>query len=447
MTLSRRNALKLGIAAALASAAGRAASNELLGKKVIVIGAGIAGLAAAKELQGRGAEVVVLEAEDYVGGRIRTDWSLDAPFEHGAGWIHGPSKKNPIKKLADQVRAETYLTDDDSLNVFDRKGRALTDSGWEKFDRIYERLEERFLEGDWEGDKRSLFEAINDIAPELLDDPLGLWMLSAYTEFDLGAPIKDISIANAFEDKAFKGADVIMTGGYDQILRPLADGLDIRRQTPVSQITFDGNGASVDGMDADFVVCAVPLGVLKAGTISFDPALPSNIKNAIDEIGFGAVTKIAMKFDDPFWDLKTQYFGIMTKPMGRWNYWMSYHKINKQNILLGLSFGQYAPRADEMSDAEMTDDALKVLRSVWGGNVGEPRAVVRTGWTTNPNFRGAYSYPQVGGSIAQFEAFGQPVADRIFFAGEHTIFDYHSTTHGALMSGQRAARAIVELVR
>lgn len=447
MHLSRRNALRLGIAAAVTGMARNATAQELRGKKVIVIGAGISGLTAAQELQGRGAEVTVLEAEAYIGGRIRTDMSLGAPFEHGAGWIHGPSSKNPIRQLADKVAAETRKTDDDSLDIYDGKGRALSDSGWEKFDRIYDQLERRIIERDWGNDGRSLQEAIEAIAPVLLNDPLGRWMLSAYTEFDVGARIEDISAANAFADKEFEGADVILPAGYDAILAPLVKGLDIRLQTPVSQITYGDDGASVDGNSADFVVCTVPLGVLKAGTITFDPALPAPIQNAIDEIGFGAVTKIAMKFDEPFWDLDTQYFGIMTKPVGRWNYWMNYRKFSDQNIFLGLSFGQYAPVADKMSDAEMSDDALNVLRSVWGTDVGEPREVRRTDWTANPNFRGAYSYPQVGGTVAQFEALQQPVANRIFVAGEHTIFEYHSTTHGALISGQRAAQAIIELAQ
>lgn len=447
MHLSRRNALKLGIAAAVSGMARNASAKELTGKKVIVLGAGISGLAAAKELQSRGAEVTVLEAGDYVGGRIRTDMSLGAPFEHGAGWIHGPSKKNPIRQLADQVAAETYKTDDDSLEMFDGRGRALSDSGWEKFDRIYEQLDRRIIERDWGRDERSLQEAIKAIAPVLLNDPLGRWMLSAYTEFDIGAPIEDISAANAFSDKEFGGADVILKAGYDAILAPLVDGLDIRLQTPVSRVTYDDNGVSVDGNDADFVVCTVPLGVLKAGAITFDPPLPDTIRNAIDGVGFGAVTKIALKFDEPFWDTDIQYFGVITEPVGRWNYWANYRKFSDQNIFLGLSFGRYAPAADAMTDAEMTDDAMKVLRSVWGSDVGEPLAVRRTNWTTNPHFRGAYSFPQVGGTTAQFDAFQEPVANRMVMAGEHTIFNYHSTTHGALMSGQRAARAIAELAR
>jgi monoamine oxidase len=85
------------------------------------------------------------------------------------------------------------------------------------------------------------------------------------------------------------------------------------------------------------------------------------------------------------------------------------------------------------------------LRSVWGTSVGTPQQVLTTHWSQDPHFLGAYSYPQVGGSTAQFEEFEKPIVDRLFFAGEHTVFDYSGTTHGALMSGRRAAKDILAL--
>ena len=91
-----------------------AEKNTLSGKKVIVIGAGISGLSAANLLSKHGANVLVIEAKDYIGGRIKTDWSLGAPFEFGAGWIHGPSNSNPIKNLADKNGSKYFLTDNQS---------------------------------------------------------------------------------------------------------------------------------------------------------------------------------------------------------------------------------------------------------------------------------------------------------------------------------------------
>jgi monoamine oxidase len=310
----------------------------MAGKKVIVVGAGIARLAVPKQLHMLGATVVVLESGNYVGARIRTDWSLGAPFEFGAGWLHGPSRRNPIRKLADSIDAPIVGTDDDNLEVFDMQGQPLTEDDFDRLDSMYERLERTLNRVDENNDTRSIHAVVSDEAPDIMQDPMGRWILSAFTEFDIGAGIEDISAAHALSDEAFIGKDVIFTKGYDTILAPLYEGLDIRLNAPVSKISYHNEGVTVDGMAADYVVCSVP----------FNPELPVNIKTTIDQIGFGSVTKIALEFDAPFWDISTQYFGIMTEPKGRWNYWLNYRTFSSENILLGLSVGQYAPIADKI---------------------------------------------------------------------------------------------------
>jgi monoamine oxidase len=443
MTITRRAALKLSITAFLGGLATRSRAQDMAGTKVIVIGAGFAGLAAAKQVQEQGADAIIFEAGSYIGGRVRTDRSLGAPFELGAGWIHGPSRQNPTQRLANLVNARTYVTDDDNFDVFDPQGNALSDAQYERLDELYEYLEEILFYPVRSG-QQSVEEVLTRIDPDIVNDPLGRWMLSAYFEFSIGAGIGDISAANGFESSSFDGADVILTEGYDSIIAPLAAGLDIRLNTSVSKIWYDDDGVEVDGEPADYVVCTVPLGVLKSGKITFDPPLPRELRDAISEIGFGSVTKIAIKFPEPFWDTGTQYFGMMTEPKGRWNYWLNYRTFSDENILLGLSVGDYAPFADRMSKAAMTEDALDVLRSVWGDKVGVPTAVLTTHWSQDPHFLGAYSYPQAGGLIAQFRAFEKPVSNRVLFAGEHTEFDHLGTTHGALLSGRRAADAILK---
>jgi len=105
----------LATGALITSPMGMARARSLSGKKVIVIGAGVSGLAAAQSLSKQGADVTVIEAKLHIGGRLRTDYSMSVPFEYGAGWIHGPSENNPVKRLADAVGAKTIVTDNDNF--------------------------------------------------------------------------------------------------------------------------------------------------------------------------------------------------------------------------------------------------------------------------------------------------------------------------------------------
>ena len=417
----------------------------------MVIGAGIAGLGAARSLVNQGADVVVLEAKPHIGGRIATDYSLGTPFEVGAGWIHGPSDDNPVKQLAAAVGAKTTVTEDDNLVVFDAEGEDIGDASLDRIVADWHRLLLRIDDTLELGDTRSLHAAIAELSPGALSDPGIMWALSAYTEFSKGAPIETLSAVYHDDDAVFPTPDVVITSGYDKILNPIAAELDIRLSTGATGIAYGDDGVTirigVGDLEADYVVCSIPLGVLKAGSIVFEPPLPHRHRNNIQALGFGTVTKIALLFENLFWDANTQYFGIMTEPKGRWNYWLNYRTFSAQNILLGVSVGAYAPIADRMADDAMAADALDVLRGVWGDSVGEPRETRTTHWSTDPHTLGAYSYPGPSGEPSQFNDLAIPVADRLFFCGEHTTFDYAGTTHGAYMTGLRAAEQIIEATR
>lgn len=452
---SRRRFLAAALLASGALAAtplGRARAQALAGKTVIVVGAGIAGLGAARALANQGAQVIVLEARDRIGGRLATDWSLgaDAPFEIGAGWIHGPSPDNPAKQLADAAGCSYFRTADESLRLFNADGVE-----WDAEEIAW--VDEEWAEALWTvdqtleySDRRSLARAIRDLYPSALQEPGLRWALSAYTEFSKGAPIEDLSAVYHDDDKAFDGADVVVANGYDTLLRPIAEGLDIRLNTPVEWIwhdAADGTEVGLPGggtLSADYLICTLPLGVLKAGTVEFDPPLPSGHRDRIEGLGFGSVTKLALKFEQPFWDTQTQYFGIVTEPKGRWNYWLNYRTFSRENVLLGLSVGAYAPVADAMDDAAMRADGLEVLRGVWGEAVPEPTQMLATRWSQDPFALGAYAYPRPGGRPSQFDDLGEMIAGRLVLAGEHTTFDYAGTIHGAYMEGLRAAEAVIE---
>ena len=413
---------------------------------VIVIGAGISGLAAANRLVERGYDVLVVEATERIGGRIRTDRSLGAPFEVGAGWIHGV-EGNPVLDLAKAVHSRIFVTDDDSFQIFTAGG---TPQDYDCIDDQYDRFVEVCEEASsLAGEDQSLERAISMVSGETARDPILRWMFSAYTEFDTGGPLDELSARYFDADDAFDGDDVILVSGYDEILRPLAKDLDITLGAPVDRIERRvGKGATVfaqgEAQEARFVICTCPLGVIQSGAIAFDPPLPSGHRDRIRRLAMGNVTKLALKFDQCHWPTETQYFGLMTEERGRWNYFMNYRTFSDENILLGLSVGAYAGKAERMSDRRMVADALTAVRSMFGDSLPNPQAFLATRWSENPYSMGAYSFSKVGCSPDDFDGLSLPIDDMLIFAGEHTTFESHGTVHGAYSSGLRSAAIIDE---
>ena len=174
------------------------------------------------------------------------------------------------------------------------------------------------------------------------------------------------------------------------------------------------------------------------------PPLPDYITNSIKNIGFGSVTKLAIKFNDQFWEDDVQYYYTVADQTGRWPVWLNYRTFSDEKILLGLCMGEYALKADLMTDDEILEDALNVLKTVWEDDVSGVKKIVRTSWLTEPYFKGAYSFPSTQCSEEDFENISEPLSEQIFFCGEHTNLQYLATTHGALMSGIRVAEEVIE---
>ncbi|MCC0036122.1 MAG: FAD-dependent oxidoreductase [Hoeflea sp.] len=444
--ISRRHLLKAGLlgTAALPMLLPRKSRAAIADVDVIVIGAGIAGLAAARRLTELGYETIVLEADGVAGGRIRTDWTLGAPFEVGAGWIHGPDG-NPISALAEAVDAGPFVTDDDSFLAFAANGEPVADAdieaGYKRLEKLYAAIDDE-LDSDM-----ALSKAISRMGGKLKSDPIVNWMTSAYTEFSTGGPVDKLSAYYFDEDGVYPGEDVVLAAGYDAIIKPMARGLDIRFNTRVTAVAYEkGEGAVVStdagDFESSFVICTVPLGVLKAGDVRFDPPLPKAHRRGIEKIGMGNVTKLALKFDKAHWPEDVQYFGLMTEARGRWNYFLNYRTFSEENILLGLCVGDYARKVEAMDDAAMVADCMDAVRTMFGADVPEPSGHLATRWSKNPNSQGAYSYSALGAQPKHFDNLATPVADTLLLAGEHTNFEYHATVHGAYQSGLNAAQII-----
>jgi len=416
------------------------------GKTVVVIGGGISGLAAAKKLKEKGFTVIVLEAQEKVGGRMRTDRSLGVAFDEGASWIHGPIG-NPITSLASQAGANTFLTSDNSVEVFDTNGTAysdivLTDAEYQ--------FEAALTQVRYAGTQTQSFQTVFDLIYATKGkNRLWKYMLSAFLEFNTGGDISKLSSKFFDDDEEFNGEDLIITNGFDKVTDFLAEGLDIKLNTRVTAIDYSNSKVNItangNNIEADYVVVSVPLGVLKNNVITFTPALPTNKINAITNTNMGNVNKFLLVWNTPFWDTNLQYIGYTPDTKGKFNYFLNIKKFTSTNGLMTFAFGDYATVSESMTDNEIISEIMLNLKGIYGNSIPDPSNFLRTKWGQNINSFGAYSYPTNGSTSADFDTFAEEVNDKLFFAGEHTEIEYRGTVHGAYLSGIREADKIIDL--
>lgn len=411
---------------------------------ILIIGTGIAGLSAASFLRETGVDCILLEARDRVGGRIHSVPAGERWFEAGASWIHGP-KKNPLMALAEAAGAVTVYDDPDELRLYDAAGNERAEKSVRKSERRLNKAL-RKLEGL---PNESLESGLIRQFPEEMNGPLWRWMISSYLEFDLGGDARAVSALHFRDDDEFSGGDLLITNGYTRIPDFLAEELDIRLNTIVTGIKYGASGVEVQTatgeiFSADRVIVTIPLGVLQSGDVTFTPALPESHTRAVNQLAMGTVNKVYLRWAEPFWDKEQPYFGITTTDRGLFNYFLNNHPVTGEAVLITYAFGEAAPQSEEMTDNEVVALIMTNLRTVFGTDAPVPESILRSRWKGDPYARGSYSFTPAGGDSAAYLTLGEPVADRLFFAGEHTSFDFRGTVHGAMFSGVEAAGQLLE---
>ena len=415
------------------------------GKTVIVVGAGISGLAAAKKLKDNGFNVIVLEAQSKVGGRLKTIRSLGVAFDEGASWIHGTAG-NPITSLAQQAGMNTAFTDDESILAYDIGGVLHSDSNFsdteDKFYTVLETLKNN-------GSSTKSFETVfNELYPTYCNDRLWKFFLSTYLTFDTG----DLNMLSSLlynEGEEFGGEERISVNGYDTIPSYLAIGLNIQLNQKVTKIDYSNTKILVSHngtvTEADYVLVTVPLGVLKANKIDFVPSLPNTKQNAIQKVGVNCVNKFLLTWETAFWD-DEQYICYTPDIKDKFNYFVNVKKYQPTvNALMTFAYADKARQTENMTDQQIIEEIMTHLRDIYGNNIPYPKNILRTKWQTNEYSYGSYSYTAVGTEMRHFDDLAEEIDDKIFFAGEHTEIDYFSTAHGAYLSGIREADKIIAL--
>ena len=420
------------------------------GRSVIVVGAGMAGLSAARTLTDQGFEVTVLEGRDRLGGRIWTDRSLGVPMDMGAGWIHGPDGDNPITPLARAANASTFVTHDDRVVVYRPDGQIIPDAALERAEAQYQQLLDRLSRYSENQDRDlSIAAALRTIAPAALADPLMVYHLTSWLEFDAGGDIRDLSAWYWNEDEAFPGADVILPGGYDAVVNYLAQGLTIETGQIVEAIAHTETGVTITTNQgdyrADYAVITLPLGVLQGGSVTFEPGLPRAMKRAMESLKMGHVNKVVLQFPRSFWDETQQYFGYAHPDKSQYSYFLNARTFSPANILITFGFGRAGLELEAQQDEAIAAEVMTVLRPLFGPRSPDPDDILVTRWSAVSFSQGSYSYAAVGATPDDFTTLGNIVNNVLFFAGEHTHANYRGTVHGAYLSGQRAAAQVMAI--
>ncbi|UNB55992.1 FAD-dependent oxidoreductase [Mycolicibacterium sp. YH-1] len=413
-------------------------------RRVVVVGAGIAGLAAATSLLRNGDDVTVVEARDRIGGRVHTvqPWP-GGTVDIGASWIHGP-QGNPITTIAKAANAEMVATTYDGFSY--ARSPVLGDAPydgdrWEALlDSAIEAAQKR--PGDW-----SVEEAVAQATRQMKlseQEKADLAFTASDTyEQEWGADLSDLSARMVNDGKAFDGDDVLFPNGYNAIVDHIGKSVKVQTGTEVIGIQLHKSIVDITTTTgqifADAVVVTVPLGVLKADKIKFEPPLPQAHQAAIDHLSVGVLSKTFLKYDKPFWDTSIDWLGYGDSTPGFWPTWLNLSRADS-HVIVGFNAGTRARGIESSTDAAIIEQATRALHGLTNKPVPAPTATITTRWSTDPWALGSYSYPGLGSSSDDRETLASLIDNRLVFAGEACEPDYHSTVHGAYLSGIRAAK-------
>ncbi|XP_008784889.2 polyamine oxidase 3 [Phoenix dactylifera] len=424
----------------------------------IVIGAGFAGLAAARALQNASIQVVLLESRDTIGGRVRTDYRFGFPIDMGASWLHGVCKENPLAPLVGRLGLPLYRTSDDntvlldhdfeSYALFDTDGHQIPRELVQKVSQVSVRMlkETEKLRQEYDEDM-SLAEAIEivlkrcpDLRQEGLAGKVFRWFLCRMEGW-FAADADNISMKYWNEEVLLPGGHGIMVRGYRPVINTLARGLDIRLNHRVTKIVQRNMGVEVSVENgktfvADAAVITIPLGVLKANFIKFEPRLPDWKEEAIKNLAVGVENKIVLLFDKVFWP-NVEYLGVVSSTSYSCSYFLNLHKATGHQVLVYMPSGRLALDIEKLSDEAAANFAFGQLKQILP-DASKPIRYLVSRWASDVNSLGSYSYDAVGKPHELYERLRNPV-DNLFFAGEATSLKYSGTVHGAFSTGQLAA--------
>jgi polyamine oxidase len=429
-------------------------------ERVVVVGAGIAGLTVANALAHAGTDCVVLEARDRIGGRLHTVDVAGSPVDLGGSWIHHPVG-NPLRAFAEQVGVTCAEGDPlPQIAGFDcAEGRRLSSAEleaslhlqFEAFPEAVERLCVELGPDASAADGIDAFVAGAGLAPA--PTRRARQALRAVIEADAADLPERQSLRWLWNEIEYGGSlfGDLPVGGYRSLVDAMASGLDVRLGVEVAEVVLGPRSVHVRGADGStedgsHVVVTVPLGVLKRGTPQFSPVLPPDRAAAIGRLGFGRYEKVALGFDQPFWRAAgLSHLMIFPRDPADSTLWVfDQDAFGAGPTLVCHNFHSAAGRLLTETPEQAAQRFLGLLAEAIGGPCPPPAAVTVTSWATDPHSGGAYTHIPPGADPADIDLLGEPIGGRMLFAGEHTQSARTGYADGAMTSGIREAKRLLD---
>lgn len=461
--VGRRDLFRFGTALCVAPALGACGAAQEAGDVldldlaagVIVVGAGVAGLTAARLLKDAGVDVTVLEARDRIGGRLHAIDLAGASLDAGGAWVHGGTR-NPVHAFC--LEQGLGLTADlQPLERWMHEGRGLVseaeiaavENEYERFHTRLDRLrsglpsDASFAEGvdvyvangSWEA---AFAERVR-------------FFLNLANEADYSGPSEQTSLRWYWEDEDYGETDYVIDGGYAAFLGALADGVDVHVETTVDDVLEGEGGVVLRTSRGEFrgatALITSSLGVLQSGAIRFGSPLSEGKRGAIERLDMGSLEKVLLRFDEAFWSGAFTGAAVHQPADGtRRLPWVQDFTRWAGAPTLALFHGGQASRSllDGSDDEGVVQAALDALRVLLPDTpVPAPVASHVTRWRSDPWSCGSYVYIPTGASRADIRALAAPEWDgRLLFAGEATDPDYFGSVHAAMRSGAREVRRL-----
>ncbi len=423
----------------------------------IVVGAGVAGLTAARLLGAEGKSVLVLEARDRVGGRVVTDRRYGLTTDLGASWIHGITD-SPVAAAAEafgmrmvEYTVGGYQPDSRPIAYYGPDGRRLSDAVTRSYiddihtvdaalgpviaasapDASYRDVtEEALAQQGWDADRA---QRVREYFEHRSEEQYGAW-------------IEDLA-AHGLDDDAIDGDEVVFPDGYDRLASHLAEGLDVRLTHVVERVRWSSSG--VEAMSdfgtvrAETAIVTVPVGVLQSDDFEIDPPLPEPVAGALGRLTMNAFEKVFLRFPSKFWD-DGVYAIRQQGPEGRWwHSWYDLTALHGTPTLLTFAAGPAASETRDWSEEQIVESVMAQLRRLYGPDLPAPTHVHVTDWQDDPHSYGSYAYMKIGSTTDDHDALAVPIGGVLHLAGEATWTDDPATVTAAMCSGHRAAENVL----